>query len=101
MAIKANKPAPKKAVSSRSKTAAGAAVAEHAKAAPKKPAFGKAAPRRVEPAAKTPAATTKPVSESARKRGGASLATRIIHVAAGAVVATAKGAASLVTGKHR
>jgi hypothetical protein len=99
MAAKAKKPAPKKATT-RPRTVASAAPAERSKEAPKKPAFGKAAPRKVEPAAKTPAATTKPVSGSARKSGEPSLATKIVHVAAGAVVATAKGAASLVTGKR-
>jgi hypothetical protein len=99
MATKAKKPAPKKAPSARSKAGAGAAPAQRSKDAAKKPAFGKAAPRKVEPAAKTAASATKPVTASTGKRGEPSLATRIVHVAAGAVVATAKGAASLVTGK--
>ena len=99
MAAKAKKPAPKKAASARPKAGAGAAVAQRSKDAAKKPTFGKATPRRVEPAAKTAAPATKPVTGSTRKSGEPSLATKIVHVAAGAVVATAKGAASLVTGK--
>jgi hypothetical protein len=98
MATKAKKPTPKKATSARSKAGAGAATAQRSKDAAKKPAFGKAAPRKVEPAAETVAPATKPVTG---KSGGPSLATKIVHVAAGAVVATAKGAASLVTGKKK
>jgi large subunit ribosomal protein L23Ae len=95
MATKAKKPAPKKAASVQSKTGAGAALAERSKDAAKKPTFGKAAPRKVAPAAKTATPAAKPVSGSTKKSGEPSLATKIAHVAAGAVVATAKGAASV------
>lgn len=102
MATKAKKPAPKRTASVQSKTGAGAAIGERSKDAAK-PAFGKAAPRKVTPAQKTAA---KPAPKSAKSPKGSdssSLATKIAQVATGAVVATAKGAASLaasVTGKR-
>lgn len=96
MAPRAKKPAAKKAGITRSKTAAGAAVGQQSSDAAKKPAFGKAAPRRVETTAQPAAAKKKTVAAKAGKDGDPSLATKIVHVATGAVVAGAKGAASLV-----
>jgi large subunit ribosomal protein L23Ae len=105
MATKAKKPAPRKAASIQTKTGAGPAVGEHSKDAAKKPAFGKAAPRKVTPtAAKTaaPAAKSAPrTAKPAKAAGGPSLVTKIAHVATGAVVATAKGAASLAASVTR
>jgi large subunit ribosomal protein L23Ae len=98
MVTKAKKPAARKSASLQSKTGAGAAVAERSKDAAKKPTFGKAAPRKVTPAAKSAAPAEKPAAKSAKApktSSGPSLATKIAHVATGAVVATAKGAASL------
>jgi large subunit ribosomal protein L23Ae len=105
MATKAKKPAPKRTASVQSRTGAGAAIGERSKDAAK-PAFGKAAPRKVTPAQKTAAPAAKPVPKSTKSPKGSdspSLATKIAQVATGAVVATAKGAASLaasVTGKR-
>lgn len=104
MASKTGKPAAKKAAGVQAKTGAGAAVAERSKDAAKKPAFGKAAPKKVTPAARATTASEKPAPKARKpKSNGPSLATRIAQVATGAVVASAKGAASLaasITGKE-
>ncbi|MHA6687398.1 hypothetical protein [Mesorhizobium sp. A556] len=99
MVTKAKKPAAKKTASVQSKTGAGAAIAERSRDAAKPAAFGKAAPRKVTPAQKSAAPAAKPASRSAKgskNSDNPSLATKIAQVATGAVVATAKLAASVV-----
>ncbi|BCG84483.1 MULTISPECIES: hypothetical protein [unclassified Mesorhizobium] len=89
MATKARKPAAAKTRTAKASPAtagAGAAIAERSKDA--KPAFGKAAPRKVVPAAKTP-------SPRKAAKGKQSAVRTVASVAAGAVVATARGAVSL------
>ncbi|TKD26637.1 MAG: hypothetical protein E5W98_30440 [Mesorhizobium sp.] len=108
MATKARKPAPGKGRAARSKATgfkatesklgAGPAVAARSKDAAK-PTFGKAAPKKVTPtAAKVTAKPAKP-RKSASGSSMADSAMRTVkttaNVAAGAVVATAKSAASL------
>jgi hypothetical protein len=97
MATKAKKPAAKKTATVQSKTGAGAAAGERSRGAAK-PAFGKAAPRKVMPGLKSTVPSAKPASKSAKSSKGnsPSLATKIAQVATGAVVATAKLAASVV-----
>ncbi|TIO34841.1 hypothetical protein [Mesorhizobium sp.] len=104
MATKARKPAPAKGKATRSKaieskTGAGPAVAARSKDAAK-PSFGKAAPKKVVPTATK--ATAKPAKPRKPATGGRSMAGSAMrtvkataNVAAGAVVATARGAASL------
>jgi hypothetical protein len=92
MAQKARKPAPARGKATQSKAGAGPAVAERSKDA--KPAFGKAAPKKVVPgvapkvAAKTAQARKPAASNSSKVRTAA-------NIAAGAVVATARGVVSL------
>ncbi|RWE68182.1 hypothetical protein [Mesorhizobium sp.] len=103
MATKARKPAPGKGRATRSKateskTGAGPAVVARSKDAAK-PSFGKAAPKKVTPTAAK--ATAKPAKPRKSASGGsmADSAMRTVkttaNVAAGAVVATARSAASL------
>jgi large subunit ribosomal protein L23Ae len=105
MVTKTRKPAARKSAGVRSKTGAGAALAERSKDAAK-PTFGKAAPKKVIPSAAEPTARAvkaAPKSAKSAKASSPSLATKIAHVATGAVVATARGAASLaasVVGKE-
>jgi hypothetical protein len=90
MATKARKPAAAKTRTAKdgpAKTGAGAAIAERSKDA--KPSFGKAAPRKVVPAA------TKAPSPRKAAKGKQSAVRTVASVAAGAVVATARGAVSL------
>lgn len=105
MATKAKKPASKSAKTTQVKAGAAPAIAARSKDA--KPAFGKAAPKRVMPtttktAAK--AAKAKSPSGSTADREGTSIASKVArtvkitaNVAVGAVVATAKGAATLAS----
>lgn len=87
MVTKAKKPAKTRpAKATQAKTGAGPAIAERSKDA--KGAFGKAAPRKVVPAAKT----ASPRKPAPAKAGAVRTAA---NVAAGAVVATARGAVSL------
>ncbi|TIS94535.1 MAG: hypothetical protein E5W87_33730 [Mesorhizobium sp.] len=104
MATMARKPAPAKGRATRSKaiqskTGAGPAVAARSRDAAK-PSFGKAAPKKVSPASAKPAA--KPAKPRKSASGGSSMADSAMrtvkttaNVAAGAVVATARSAASL------
>ncbi len=90
MATKARKPAATKTRTARTtqaKTGASQAIAERSKDA--KPTFGKAAPKRVVPAAEKTASARKP---AANKAGTVRTVT---NIAAGALIATARGAASL------
>ena len=97
MAQKARRPAPAKGKATQSKAGAGPAIAERSKDA--KPPFGKAAPKKVVPAAaktapkvakpKKPANTGDSLSGSAMRTVKATA-----NVAAGAVVVAARGAAS-------
>ncbi|TPN35980.1 hypothetical protein [Mesorhizobium sp. B1-1-6] len=90
MATKARKPATAKTRTTKTtqaKAGAGPAIAERSKDA--KPSFGKAAPRKVAAAAAKPASARKPAPD----KSGA--VRTVASVAAGAVVATARGAASL------
>lgn len=105
MATKAKKPASKSAKTTQVKAGAAPAIAARSKDA--KPAFGKAAPKRVTPTtAKTSAkaAKTKSPSGSTADRESISIAAKVArtvkttaNVAVGAVVATAKGAATLAS----
>ncbi|UVK39361.1 hypothetical protein LHFGNBLO_000716 [Mesorhizobium sp. AR10] len=102
MATKARKPVKGKTAqpkATQAKAGAGPAIAARSKDA--KPAFGKAAPKKVVPGttAKVAAKTAKPKKPAS---GGGSMAGNAMrtvkataNVAAGAVVATARGAASL------
>ncbi|MDX8442395.1 hypothetical protein [Mesorhizobium australafricanum] len=97
MATNSRKPAPKKNKANQSRTTqakagAGPAVAERSKDA--KPAFGKAAPKKVTPGTvhKVAARSAKHPKPAARKSGPIRTAA---SVATGAVVATARLAASM------
>ena len=96
MATKARKPALAKAKAVQSKAAAGD-VARPRDAA--KPAFGKAAPKRVVPSAKAAPKAAKPKKAAGADGSLAGSAMRTVkataNVAAGAVVVAARGAASL------
>lgn len=103
MATNSRKPAPKKgragqSKSTQAKAGAGPAVAEHSKDA--KPIFGKAAPKKVTPGAAHKVADQKVVAKSAKqpkpaaKKSGPIRA--VASVATGAVVATARLAASML-----
>jgi hypothetical protein len=103
MATKARRPAPGKgkaaqSKSIQSKTGAGPAIAERSKDAAK-PAFGKSPPKKVVPVAAKPAAPKSAKPKKASEGSMAGNAMRSVkataNVAAGAVVATARGAASL------
>ncbi|MBN9222736.1 MAG: hypothetical protein J0I79_32795 [Mesorhizobium sp.] len=94
MALKARKPVAAKARSVREAQAK--AGAERAKDA--KPSFGKAAPRKVVPAAKAPAprkAASEKQAQDTQSQGKQGAIRTVANIAAGAVVATARGAASL------
>ncbi|MDG4878259.1 hypothetical protein P9273_24595 [Mesorhizobium sp. WSM4935] len=99
MATNSRKTAPKKARANQSRTAqpkAGAAIAERSKDA--KPAFGKAAPKRVTPGAAHKVAAEsakhhKPAKGPAVKKSGP--IRTVASVATGAVVATVRLAASM------
>jgi hypothetical protein len=98
MAQKARKPAPAKGKAVQSKAGAGPAIAARSKDA--KPTFGKAAPKKVVSAvAKAAPKVVKSKKSPAGDESMAGKAMRTVkataNVAAGAVVATAKGAASL------
>jgi large subunit ribosomal protein L23Ae len=91
MATKARKPAPAKGKATQSKAGAGPAIAARSKDA--KPAFGKAAPKKVVPTAAKP---KKPANPSDSLSGSAMrTAKATANVAAGAVMVAARGAASL------
>ncbi|WP_192253731.1 hypothetical protein [Mesorhizobium silamurunense] len=97
MATKTRKPAPARSRANQSRTTqsragAGPAVAERSKDA--KPAFGKAAPKKVVPGAshKTAAKAAKPHKPTAKSGPIRTVAS----VATGAVVATARLAASML-----
>jgi len=99
MAQKARKPTPAKGKATQSKAGAGPAVAARSKDAAK-PAFGKAAPKKVVPTAtKAAAKTAKPKKPANGNESVAGSAMRTVkataNVAAGAVVIAARGAASL------
>ncbi|MDG4891530.1 hypothetical protein [Mesorhizobium sp. WSM4887] len=89
MATKTRKPAPARSRANQSRAGAAPATAERSKDA--KPSFGKAAPKKVVPgtAHKAPAKPHKPAARSGPIRTVASVAT-------GAVVATARLAASVL-----
>ncbi|MBZ9842187.1 hypothetical protein [Mesorhizobium sp. CA5] len=96
MATNSRKTAPKKARASQSRTMqaqAGAAAAERSKDA--KPTFGKAAPKKVTPGAahKVAAKAQKPHKPAASRPGPIRT---VASVATGAVVATARLAASML-----
>ncbi|TGQ38563.1 hypothetical protein EN859_016975 [Mesorhizobium sp. M00.F.Ca.ET.216.01.1.1] len=97
MVTKARKPAPGKGRAVQSKTGAGPATAARSKDA--KPTFGKAAPKKVMPAAAAAAKTGKRRKPATGSESMADSAMRTVrttaNVAAGAVVATARRAASL------
>ncbi|RJT42418.1 hypothetical protein D3227_00655 [Mesorhizobium waimense] len=100
MATRTKKPAKGRSVQPRAtqaKAGAGPAIAERSKDA--KPAFGKAPPKKVVPgvAAKVTAKTSTAKTSKPKKpaAGSGSAAGRAMRTAAGAVVATARGAASL------
>jgi hypothetical protein len=108
MATKAKKTASKPAKTTHVKAGADPAIAARSKDA--KPAFGKAAPKRVTPTtAKATKAKSQSASSAAREgtsaaREGTSIAAKVArtvkttaNVAVGAVVATAKGAATLAS----
>ncbi|RVA49524.1 hypothetical protein EN933_18080 [Mesorhizobium sp. M7A.F.Ca.US.001.01.1.1] len=98
MATKAKKPAPAKGKATQSKIGAGPAMTARSKDA--KPAFGKAAPKKVVPAAAKAApkaAKPKKPASSSDFLGGSAMRTAkaTANVAAGAVMVAARGAASL------
>ncbi|MER8752437.1 hypothetical protein NKH57_24790 [Mesorhizobium sp. M1050] len=98
MAQKARKPAPSKGKATQSKAGAGPATTARSKDT--KPAFGKAAPKKVVPAAaKAAPKTAKPKKPAGADGSISSSALRTVkaaaNVAAGAVVAAARGTASL------
>ncbi|UVK42916.1 hypothetical protein BPNPMPFG_004646 [Mesorhizobium sp. AR07] len=98
MAQKARKPTPVKGKATQAKTGAGPAIAERSKDA--KPAFGKAAPKKVVPAtakAEPKAAKArKPVNADNSLAGSAMRTVKAAaNVAAGAVVVAARGTVSL------
>ncbi|KQU80070.1 hypothetical protein ASD99_00840 [Mesorhizobium sp. Root695] len=94
MATKARKPAPAKGKATQSKAGAGPAIAARSKDA--KPAFGKAAPKKVVPTAAKAAKPKKPANPSDSLSGSAMrTAKATANVAAGAVMVAARGAASL------
>ena len=91
MATRTQKPAKGRSVQPRAtqaKAGAGPAIAERSKDA--KPAFGKAAPRKVVPGAASKAKARKPAASTGSKGAVRTAA----NIAAGAVVATARGVAS-------
>jgi len=106
MATKAKTPAKSKtaqpkarqAKATQAKAGVGPAIAERSKDA--KPAFGKAAPKKVEPVAtanvtEKTAKSKKPASRGSMAGGAMRTVKATANVAAGAVAATARGAASL------
>ncbi|MDX8444662.1 hypothetical protein [Mesorhizobium captivum] len=97
MATKTRKPAPARSRANQSRTTqskAGAAEAMAERTKDAKPTFGKAAPRKVVPGAahKTAAKPVKPHKPAAARSGPVRT---VASVAAGAVVATARLAASV------
>ncbi|KAA3447601.1 hypothetical protein C7I87_26140 [Mesorhizobium sp. SARCC-RB16n] len=100
MATKAKKPARAKSVQPKapqSTAGAGPAVAQRSKDA--KPAFGKAPPKKVVPGSAPKMTAPKTAAKTAQARkpaaGGGSKVRTAANIAAGAVVATARGVASL------
>ncbi|MBZ9795603.1 hypothetical protein [Mesorhizobium sp. ES1-4] len=98
MATKARKPVKGKPTqATQAKAGAGPAVAQRSKDA--KPAFGKAPPKKVMPAGASKAAAPKAAARTAQARkpaaAGDSKVRTAANIAAGAVVATARGVASL------
>ncbi|MER9297800.1 hypothetical protein NKI38_15085 [Mesorhizobium sp. M0621] len=94
MAQKARKPAPSKGKATQSKAGAGPAVAARSKDT--KPTFGKAAPKKVVPAAAKAAKPRKPSRADGSISGSAMRTVKAAaNVAAGAVVIAARGTASL------
>ncbi|RWC45972.1 hypothetical protein [Mesorhizobium sp.] len=97
MAQKARKPAPAKGKATQSKAGAGPAITARSKDA--KPTFGKAAPKKVVPAAKAAPKTAKPKkpANAGDSLSGSAMRTAkaTANVAAGAVMVAARGAASL------
>ncbi|TPM40032.1 hypothetical protein [Mesorhizobium sp. B2-3-4] len=95
MATKARKPAKAKQTqpkATQSKTGAGPAIAQRSKDA--KPSFGKAPPKKVVPGAAAKLAA-KPAQARKPAAAGSSKVRTAANIAAGAVVATARGVASL------
>jgi len=94
MATKAKKAAPRSGKALQSKAGAGPAMAERSKDAAK-PAFGKAAPKKVTPAAEKPAKAASPKKAAADERP--SVAARVMRKVKGVASGVAGIAASVIT----